>query len=171
MPTGRDAGWHWSCGGVFARDNYRRCEWAAWEGAGEAMPWPCAPGSRPAVLKGVAFSALLTLGQLGRAAAPRQQPFPVALDHARRLPPAGLQDGRQLDAAGDHVLNRPDAGAVPGQGVDDVVGKPGVAAPSSCRCAAPGSGRVSAAPCRPCLRERNRSPSPMPPASSHARTS
>ena len=36
----------------------------------------------------------LALGQLGGAAASRQQPFPIALDHARRRPAPGLQDGR-----------------------------------------------------------------------------
>ena len=75
-------------------------------------------------LRGGAFSALLPLGQLRGAAAPGQQPFPVALDHARRLPPTRLQDGRQLDAAGDHILNRPDPRAVPGQGAHDLVEKP-----------------------------------------------
>ena len=45
-------------------------------------------------LGGAAFSALLSLGQLGGAAAPRQQPLAVAVDHARRLPAPGLQDGR-----------------------------------------------------------------------------
>ena len=60
------------------------------------------------------------------AAPPGQQPFPVAVDHARALPPPRLQDGRQRNATGDHILHRPDARAVPGQRVDDVVGKPGV---------------------------------------------
>ena len=61
-----------------------------------------------------AGSAPLPLGQLRRTATPGQQSLAVALDHAGALPAPGLEDRRQLDPAGDHVLNRSHARAVPG---------------------------------------------------------
>ena len=60
-------------------------------------------------------------GELRRPAAARHEPLAVAVDHGRRLPPPGLEDRRELDPRGDHVLRGADPGAVSREAVDRVV--------------------------------------------------
>ena len=113
---------------------------------------------------------MLQPGELGRPAAPREQTLSVAVHHGGGLPSPGLEDRRQLDARGNHVLRRADPSAVPGQALHHRRRQAGLARH---RLEDPWDlARVEPLTNPPALADRaEQRPSEIVPRSSHARTS